>query len=129
MLFPGPSFPETIIERINENGFMQNHVPYDEKADKTYFSAFEKNLVSRKMLTPRQVSIFSSTRELHAPDFLLTIPINGLGQKMNHRQFWAILCYRLTITLFVEGSFFPSCNSSRMDKWGIKLFIATVRLM
>ena len=49
-----------------------------------YFSVVEKSLASSYILTPRQVAILSSTREPHAQDFLLTIPIDGLGQKMNH---------------------------------------------
>ena len=83
-----------------------------------YFSVVEKSFASSYMLTPRQVSILSSTREPHAQDFLLTIPIEGLGLKMNHSQFRSVLCYRLAIPLFTEGSLCPSCNTSKMDKWG-----------
>ena len=48
-----------------------------------YFNVVENSLVSSYMLTPRQIAILSSTRKLLAQDFLLTIPIDGLGQKMN----------------------------------------------
>ncbi|GJT65284.1 hypothetical protein Tco_1016764 [Tanacetum coccineum] len=85
---------------------------------KCYFGAIEKDLISRYALSPRQVAILSCIRAPHAQDFLLTIPIDGLGQKMNHRQFRSVLCYRLTIPMFSEGSVCPSCNVHRMDKWG-----------
>ena len=52
-----------------------------EKLARAYFNVVEKTLVSSYMLTPRQVVILSSTRESHAQDFLLTIPIDGLGHK------------------------------------------------
>jgi hypothetical protein len=49
------------------------------KLAEAYFNVVENNLVSSYMLTPRQIAILSSTREPHAQDFLLTIPIDGLG--------------------------------------------------
>ena len=58
-----------------------------------YFSVVEKSLASSHMLTPRQVAILCSTREPHAQNFLLIIPIEGLGQKMNYRQFRSVSCY------------------------------------
>ena len=82
-----------------------------------YFDVVEKSLVFSYMLTPKQVVILNSTREPHAQDFLLTIPIDGLGHKTNHCQFRAVLCYRLTIPLFAKGSLCLSCNTPRMDKW------------
>ena len=88
----------------------------------------KNSLASNYMLTPIQVAILSSTQEPHAEDFLLTIPIDGLGQKINPRQFWSILCYRLTIPLFAEDSLYPSCNTAKMDVGGIMQFIAQVRL-
>ncbi|PWA42827.1 expansin-B14 [Artemisia annua] len=53
-----------------------------------------------------------------AQGFLFTIPIDGLGQRMDHRQFRSVLCYRLYVPMFSEGSLFPSCNVHRMDQWG-----------
>nr|GEV20475.1 CAAX amino terminal protease [Tanacetum cinerariifolium] len=44
-----------------------------------YFGAIEKDLVSRYALSPGQVGIVSCIRGPHAHDFLLTIPIDGLG--------------------------------------------------
>ena len=66
--------------------------------------------------------LISSIREPHAQDFLLTIPINGLGQKINPREYRSVLCYRITIPLFIEGSLCPSCNIAKMDMWGEDVF-------
>ncbi|GJS54136.1 putative reverse transcriptase domain-containing protein [Tanacetum coccineum] len=85
---------------------------------KCYFGVIEKDLASKYTLSPRQVSILNCIRAPHAQDFLFTIPIDGLGQKMNHRQFRSVLCYRLAIPMFSEGSLCPSCNTHRMDQWG-----------
>ncbi|GKA23254.1 hypothetical protein Tco_0709216 [Tanacetum coccineum] len=70
---------------------------------KCYFGVIEKDLASKYTLSPRQVSILNCIRAPHAQDFLFTIPIDGLGQRMNHRQFRSVLCYRLAIPMFSEG--------------------------
>ncbi|PWA80644.1 hypothetical protein CTI12_AA194290 [Artemisia annua] len=85
---------------------------------KCYFGVIEKDLVAKYSLSPRQLAILSCIRAPHAQDFLFTIPIVGLGQRMNHRQFRSVLCYRLVIPMFAEGSLCPSCNVHRMDQWG-----------
>ncbi|GJV80472.1 hypothetical protein Tco_1516342 [Tanacetum coccineum] len=85
---------------------------------KCYFGVIEKDLVPRYSLSPRHVAILSCIRASHAQDFLFTIPIDGLGQRMNHHQFRSVLCYRLTIPMFCEGSLCPSYNVHRMDQWG-----------
>nr|GEZ43906.1 putative reverse transcriptase domain-containing protein [Tanacetum cinerariifolium] len=85
---------------------------------KCYFGVIEKDLVSRYELSPRHVAILSCIRVLHAQDFLFTIAIDGLGQKINHRQFHSVLCYRLAIPMFSESSLYPSCNVDQMDQWG-----------
>ncbi|GKC92502.1 hypothetical protein Tco_1157944 [Tanacetum coccineum] len=85
---------------------------------KCYFGVIEKYLVPGYSLSPRQVVILSCIRSPHAQDFLFTIPVDGLGQRMNHRQFRSVLCYRLAIPMFSEGSLCPSCNVHRMDQWG-----------
>nr|GEX97374.1 beta-myrcene synthase [Tanacetum cinerariifolium]GEX97923.1 beta-myrcene synthase [Tanacetum cinerariifolium] len=64
------------------------------------------------------VAILSCVSAPHAQDFLSTIPIDGLGQRMNHRQFRSVLCYRLAVPMFSEGNLCPSCNVQRMDQWG-----------
>ncbi|GJZ78237.1 hypothetical protein Tco_0642909 [Tanacetum coccineum] len=70
------------------------------------FDAFNttcnKDLVSKYSLSPRQVAILSCIRAPHAQDFLFTISIDGLGQRMNHRQFRSVLCYRLAVPMFSE---------------------------
>nr|GEV36277.1 zinc finger, CCHC-type [Tanacetum cinerariifolium] len=64
------------------------------------------------------VAILSCVRAPHAQDFLSTIPIDGVGQRMNHRQFRFVLCYRLAVPMFSEGNLCPGCNVHRMDQWG-----------
>ncbi|GKB08526.1 hypothetical protein Tco_0836838 [Tanacetum coccineum] len=85
---------------------------------KCYFGVIEKDLAPKYSLSARQVAILSCIRAPHAQDFLFTIPIDGLGQRMNHRQFRSVLCYRLAIPMFSEGSMCLSCNVHRMDQWG-----------
>ncbi|GJR09741.1 RNA-directed DNA polymerase, eukaryota, reverse transcriptase zinc-binding domain protein [Tanacetum coccineum] len=63
------------------------------------------------------VSILSCIRASHAHDFLFTIPIDGLGHRMKHHQFCSVLCYRLSVPMFFEGSLCPSCNAHQMDQW------------
>lgn len=74
------------------------------KPSVAYFSIVKKSLMFSYMLNPRQVVILSSNREPHAQDFSRTIHIDGLGQTMNHRQHKIVLCYRITMPLFIEGS-------------------------
>ena len=85
---------------------------------KCYFGAIDASLASKYGLSSRQVALLSCVREPHAQDFLFTIPIDGLGQRMNPRQFRSVLCYRLAVPLFSEGSLCPSCSVHRMDQWG-----------
>ena len=75
-------------------------------------------LVSQYSLSPRHVALLSCIRAPHAQDFLFTIPIDGLGQRMNARQFRAVLGYRLAIPLFSDGALCSSCHVHRMDQWG-----------
>ncbi|KAL8092032.1 hypothetical protein AgCh_034349 [Apium graveolens] len=56
---------------------------------KSYFDVIETSLTSHYVPSPRQISILSCIRAPHAQDFLFTIPIDGLGQRMNQRQFRA----------------------------------------
>ncbi|GJR72076.1 RNA-directed DNA polymerase, eukaryota [Tanacetum coccineum] len=84
---------------------------------KCYFGIIEKYLVFKYTLSPRHVTILNCIRAPHAQDFLF-ISIDGLGQRMNHRQFRSVLCYRLVVPMFSEGSLCPSCNTHQMDQWG-----------
>ena len=87
-----------------------------------YFNVLRTALCLSHMLTPRQISILSSTRESHVQDFLLTIPIDGLGQRLNPRQYLSVLCYRLTVPLYAEGSLCPSYNSAKIVPLGAHRF-------
>ncbi|GJW75158.1 hypothetical protein Tco_0134528 [Tanacetum coccineum] len=59
---------------------------------KCYFGVVEKVLISKYSLSPRQ--------------------------RINHRQFRSVLCYRLLVPMFSKGSLCPICNVHQMDKWG-----------
>ncbi|KAL8110192.1 hypothetical protein AgCh_026056 [Apium graveolens] len=85
---------------------------------KSCFDVIETSLASHYVPSARQISILSCIRAPHAQNFLFTIPIDGLGQRMNQRQFWAVLRYRFAIPLFTKGTLCPSCNVHRMDRWG-----------
>ncbi|KAL8121383.1 hypothetical protein AgCh_018206 [Apium graveolens] len=54
---------------------------------KSYFDVIETSLASHYVPSPRQISILSCIHAPHAQDFLFTIPIDGLGQRMNQHNF------------------------------------------
>ncbi|GJX48229.1 hypothetical protein Tco_0273419 [Tanacetum coccineum] len=62
---------------------------------KSYFGFIDGQLTSQFGLSHRQEALLSCVRAPHAHDFLSTIPIDGLGQRMNPRQFRAVLCYHI----------------------------------
>nr|GEV98996.1 putative reverse transcriptase domain-containing protein [Tanacetum cinerariifolium] len=70
------------------------------------------------ILSAGDIFQYTCIRSLHVQDFLFTIPIDGLGQRMNHRQFRSVLCYRFLVPMFTECSLCPSCNAHQMDQWG-----------
>ena len=51
-------------------------------------------------MTTRQKVIFGCLQAAHAQDFLLAIPIDGLGQHMSPVEYCTTLRYRLMIPLF-----------------------------
>lgn len=83
---------------------------------KYYFGVIEKNLVVEYMLSLRLVTVLNCIRCSHSQDFLFTISIDGLGQTINHRQLRFVLCYRLIVPLFIEGSLCLSSNAPIMDQ-------------
>ncbi|KAL5713679.1 hypothetical protein ACHQM5_015733 [Ranunculus cassubicifolius] len=83
-----------------------------------YFSCVEKELVTLFELDVRQQTIWECSKEDKAQDFLYAIPIEGLGNSMDARQFRASLCYRMGVPLFQEGGYCPSCHKKVMDKYG-----------
>ncbi|MCI33385.1 hypothetical protein A2U01_0054602, partial [Trifolium medium] len=51
-------------------------------------------------LTTRQKGVFGCLQAAHAQDFLLAIPIEGLGQHMSPIEYHTILKYRMMIPIF-----------------------------
>jgi hypothetical protein len=51
-------------------------------------------------MTTRKKTIFGSLQATHAHDFLLAIPIDGLGQHMSPVEYRTILKYCLMIPIF-----------------------------
>ncbi|KAL5727948.1 hypothetical protein ACHQM5_001085 [Ranunculus cassubicifolius] len=84
----------------------------------SYFDGVAKNVNKEFDLSPRQMAVWQCSQAPRASDWLFTIPIDGLGQRMNNRQFRAVLCFRLTVPLFVSGSICPSCGTKELDEWG-----------
>nr|GEY23295.1 hypothetical protein [Tanacetum cinerariifolium] len=61
---------------------------------------------------------FECLRAPHAHDFLLAIPIDGLGQHMSPVEYRTILKYRLMIPLFPVDAICPVCRKACLDFFG-----------
>ncbi|KAJ0759599.1 putative exostosin [Helianthus annuus] len=68
-------------------------------------------------LTVRQKSVFECLRAPHAQDFLLAIPIDGLGQHMSPVEYRTILKYRLMIPLFPVDEHAVHCRELPVFKY------------
>ncbi|MFS7966563.1 putative exostosin [Helianthus anomalus] len=68
-------------------------------------------------LTVRQKAVFECLRAPHAQDFLLAIPIDGLGQHMSPVEYRTILKYRLMIPLFPVDEVCPVCHKACLDSF------------
>ncbi|KAL7606538.1 hypothetical protein Lser_V15G14664 [Lactuca serriola] len=69
-------------------------------------------------MTPRQKAFFQCLRAPHAQDFLLAIPIHGLGQHMSLVEYRTILKYRLMIPIFPADEICPVCRKACLDSFG-----------
>ncbi|GKB26590.1 hypothetical protein Tco_0865991 [Tanacetum coccineum] len=69
-------------------------------------------------MTVRQKAVFECLRAPHAQDFLLAIPIDGLGQHMSPVEYRTILKYRLMIPLFPVDEICPVCRKACLDSFG-----------
>ncbi|GJV79786.1 hypothetical protein Tco_1515656 [Tanacetum coccineum] len=69
-------------------------------------------------MTVRQKAVFEFLRSSHAQDFLLAIPIDGLGQHMSPVEYRTILKYRLMIPLFPVDAICPVCRKACLDSFG-----------
>ncbi|KAK2455796.1 hypothetical protein QL285_003218 [Trifolium repens] len=82
------------------------------------FSKIVEDIEVNFQLTTRQKVVFGCLQAAHAQDFLLTIPIDGLGQHMSPVEYRTILKYRLMIPLFPVDEVCPVCRKACLDKFG-----------
>ncbi|GJY27321.1 hypothetical protein Tco_0402047 [Tanacetum coccineum] len=82
------------------------------------FSEMVKDMEVRFDMTVRQKAVFECLRAPHAQDFLLAIPIDGLGQHMSPVEYRTILKYRLMIPLFPVDAICPVCRKACLDSFG-----------
>ncbi|KAL4573077.1 hypothetical protein LXL04_019870 [Taraxacum kok-saghyz] len=65
-----------------------------------------------------QIYIFGVSSSPHAQDFLLAIPIDGLGQHMSPVEYRTIIKYRLLIPLFPVDELCPICRKACLNYFG-----------
>ncbi|PNX96876.1 auxilin-like protein [Trifolium pratense] len=88
--------------------------------DQTFplFSKIVKDIEVNFQLTTRQKAVFGCLQAAHARDFLLAIPIEGLGQHMSPVEYRTILKYCLMIPLFPADELCHVCRKACMDRFG-----------
>ncbi|PWA88499.1 hypothetical protein CTI12_AA120320 [Artemisia annua] len=64
-----------------------------------------------------QNAVFDCLQALHAQEFLLAIPIDGLGQHMSPVEYHTILKYHLMIPLFPVDEIYPVCRKACLDSF------------
>ncbi|GJT86986.1 hypothetical protein Tco_1068703 [Tanacetum coccineum] len=79
------------------------------------FSDMVKDMEVHFDMTIRQKAVFECLRAPHAKDFLLAIPIDGLGQHMSPVEYRIILKYHLMISLFPVDAI---CRKACLDSFG-----------
>ena len=82
------------------------------------FSKMVKDMEVHFDMTVRQKAVFECLRAPHSQDFLLAIPIDGLGQHMSPVKYRSILKYRLMIPLFPVDEICPVCRKACLDTFG-----------
>ncbi|GJS24862.1 hypothetical protein Tco_0453494 [Tanacetum coccineum] len=82
------------------------------------FSKIVKGMEVDYDMTVRQKAVFECLQAPHAQDFLLAIPIDGLGQHMSPVEYRIILKYRLMIPLFPVDEACPVCRKPCLDSFG-----------
>nr|GEW14212.1 hypothetical protein [Tanacetum cinerariifolium] len=83
-----------------------------------FFSEMVKDMEVYFDMTIRQKVVFECLCAPHAQDFLLAIPIDGLGQHMSPVEYRTILKYRLMIPLFLVDAICPFCRKACLDSLG-----------
>ncbi|GJV24580.1 putative reverse transcriptase domain-containing protein [Tanacetum coccineum] len=82
------------------------------------FSEMVKDMEIHFDMTIRQKAVFECLRASHAQDFLLVIPIDGLGQHMSPVEYRTILKYCLMIPLFLVDAICHVCRKACLDSFG-----------
>nr|GEX68727.1 putative reverse transcriptase domain-containing protein [Tanacetum cinerariifolium] len=82
------------------------------------FSEMVKDIEVHFDMTVRQITVFECLRAPHAQDFLLAIPIAGLGQHISSVEYRTIFKYRLMIPLFLVDEICPVCHKVCLDSFG-----------
>ncbi|GJW22081.1 hypothetical protein Tco_0032703 [Tanacetum coccineum] len=82
-----------------------------------HFSEMVKDMEVLFDMIVRQKAVFEYLRAPHAQDFLLAIPIDGLGQHMSPVEYHTILKYRLMILLFLIDAICPVCRKACLDSF------------
>nr|GEW31748.1 putative reverse transcriptase domain-containing protein [Tanacetum cinerariifolium] len=83
-----------------------------------FFSEMVKDMEVHFDMTMRQKAVFECLRAPHAQDFLLAIPINGLGQHISPVEYHTIFKYRLMVLLFPVDATCPVCRKACLDSLG-----------
>ncbi|GJY53392.1 hypothetical protein Tco_0445056 [Tanacetum coccineum] len=62
-----------------------------------YFTHVTQTAESTFYISTRQMALWKSQMEDHTSEWLRLVPISGLGQTMNNKTYWCVLCYRLGV--------------------------------
>ncbi|XP_026383846.1 uncharacterized protein LOC113279369 [Papaver somniferum] len=92
-------------------------IPVKGLAYQFFFDNFLQDMPSRFGMSRRDLTLWQCNKTIHAQDFLLAIPADGLGQKIGPHQFSDVLSYRLGIPLSAANSSCICCNRD-MDVYG-----------
>ncbi|GJT58985.1 putative reverse transcriptase domain-containing protein [Tanacetum coccineum] len=84
----------------------------------TLFSEMVKDMEAHFDIIVRHETVFECIRAPHAQDFLLAIPIDGLGQLMSPVEYRTILKYRLMIPLFPVDAICLVFRKACVDSFG-----------
>nr|GEV08505.1 putative reverse transcriptase domain-containing protein [Tanacetum cinerariifolium] len=82
------------------------------------FSEIVKDIEVHFDMTMRQKAVFKCLCAPHAPNFLLAILIDGIGQHMSPVKYRIVLEYRLMIPLIPVDAIFPVCCKACLDSFG-----------
>ncbi|GJY64366.1 hypothetical protein Tco_0465826, partial [Tanacetum coccineum] len=79
--------------------------------------SFNFSVFTNKDTAPSKSQQTLCLRAPHAQDFLLAIPIDGIGQHMSPVEYSTILKYRLMIPIFLVDEIFPICRKACLDSF------------